>query len=261
MNLIENCNTYQFNFNSSYSLMDINKGNNRNELFLRNDMRVQKQSFMFNNKSNNKSCNSSNSKWENRNLNKKSINAMSLDAIVNNDMDENTTTHVNNYQQEKECDKNSNEKNLSFTDASRTLAPLTALTTQTTTSISISTLLNSTIAPSISSASSELSNSPSIQSYSLSPTISEHNNNNFNYYDQSDKTSNLNIRTDNTSAETSYNNDEESNQQISKIQSRIDERFFENNNNYNNNCKNNYPYSHFNDSNLTNSKNNNQNGK
>jgi len=235
MNIIDNRNTSNFDFNSSYSVMDVEKTKKLEE----NNKEFKIENFHLLSDSNNgPDFNNQKSNCLIKEDNNSS-NAMSLNTIINND-------------------ENPHE-DLLFNNPSRTLPPLTDLGTPK--SISISTLLNTTTSPFSSSTSSEVSINTSIDSYSLSPVISKQNN--YENTNHSDTSSNQYTRTrTNTNAETSFYNNEDSNQQImnSKTPSGVSERFINENDDIinKNNFINNYS---LNDANFTTEKNSNKNGK
>jgi len=185
MNLIDNSSSH-FTLKKHYSLMNMDR-KNLQELNFRKDIEL--QNFHLSNINNYNMNSNVNSDTFNNEFKKESSNAMSLDTIVNYDINENTIADANNYQQEQEEYNSFSNENLPYIDASRTLPPLTSLTTPTTTSsISISTLLNTSISPSISSSSSEVSNhSPRISNLLLSTNNKEDNKS---YSNHSDNTNN-----------------------------------------------------------------------
>ncbi|KAL6590146.1 hypothetical protein U3516DRAFT_920788, partial [Neocallimastix sp. 'constans'] len=119
----------------------------------------------------------------NKESKKVSFNAMSLHTIVNNNLNENTTGNSENYQQEKEEKNTFWNENLPFIDSSRTLPALTAPTTS---SLSITTLLNTSISSTISSpCSKKLNHSPNISNISSSAINKQCNMPYTNYSDNS----------------------------------------------------------------------------
>lgn len=247
MNLVDNNNTY-FNLNTHYSLINMDQENIHSGIDFRKDTKI--QNFHLSKINNFEIKSDGNNKIFDKKFNKDHLNAMSLDTIVNKDIHENSIDNINNNQQEKENNSFSNEK-LPFIDASRTLPPLTSLTTPTTSS-SISTLLNTSISPSLSSPSSEASNHSPINSHQLSISID----NRVNIHNKHSGNQNMRI-INKQNTESLFHNNDSSYDVTQELSSKIPNHFIKNENNNINSYSNSY---NFNDANIIQQKNINKNG-
>ncbi|ORX45142.1 hypothetical protein BCR36DRAFT_414605 [Piromyces finnis] len=211
MNIIDNKNNLDFDFNIFHTVMDAEKTRKDES----NSKEYKIENFHLLNDSNNgPDSNNQKSNCINREYNSNFSNAMSLNTIINDNLIENYFKNKNEKQQ---------HGGLLFNDSSRILPPLTELDTPKSSSISISTLLNNTSSPSLSLTSSEVSLNTSIDSYSLSSIMSKENVNK-----DIDTSSNQYscTRTNNINAETSFYNNEGSNQiENSKTCLKVNERF------------------------------------